>query len=674
MRIGSGAGHDFHRLTPKTLPSPPNAPRETLLPIQSNPSQSKPIITPIALFCCCCGARFVQYCTVLYRAFGHDLSTRHAVTLKSVFLYEYSNRFPPVSIGSLLSPLDTFPTNLALHSETYIDMERSWVGLFWEATLILALINSIIFAIFVFAFFPSQWSPYRQDLIQEDNFSEEDKKNNESGYGYFSRGHGGTKTLKYETSVTILVLGDIGRSPRMQYHAASIAKHGGRVSLVGYIETDVLPELRASKFVRIIPLKPVPSRLRPASKLLFPFVAPFKVLFQLWSIWDACGYLTKPTKWMLVQNPPSIPTLLIAQVLCFVRNTKLIIDWHNFGHSILALKLGQRHPLVKVAELYEQYVARCADAHFCVTNAMARVLKKSYGIDAMPLHDRPAKQFQPLSQSQRSEVLHRLEGTAHDAKHIEHKHTRLIVSSTSWTADEDFSILLDALVAYSATVSMDKRFPRILAIITGKGPLKDYYLDQVAKLKAEKRLVNVNIKTAWLSTDDYAALLGAADLGVSLHTSSSGVDLPMKVVDMFGTGLPVVGYNKFEAWPELVQEGVNGLGFEKADELEALLEKLFGGNGTRLEKLRDGALKECSRRWDEEWFPVAGKLFKMGEAKSGDAAPAPATQEKSAKAVENDEKQAPVEKVAAPSTGKADPEGQPQPTTETAPVVSQEEA
>lgn len=35
------------------------------------------------------------------------------------------------------------------------------------------------------------------------------------------------------TSVQVVVLGDIGRSPRMQYHALSIAKHGGRVDLIG---------------------------------------------------------------------------------------------------------------------------------------------------------------------------------------------------------------------------------------------------------------------------------------------------------------------------------------------------------------------------------------------------------------------------------------------------------
>jgi beta-1,4-mannosyltransferase len=40
---------------------------------------------------------------------------------------------------------------------------------------------------------------------------------------------------KYKTSVQIVVLGDIGRSPRMEYHAISIAKHGGRVDIIGVL-------------------------------------------------------------------------------------------------------------------------------------------------------------------------------------------------------------------------------------------------------------------------------------------------------------------------------------------------------------------------------------------------------------------------------------------------------
>jgi beta-1,4-mannosyltransferase len=40
--------------------------------------------------------------------------------------------------------------------------------------------------------------------------------------------------FKAGRTVQVVVLGDIGRSPRMQYHALSIAKHGGRVYLIGY--------------------------------------------------------------------------------------------------------------------------------------------------------------------------------------------------------------------------------------------------------------------------------------------------------------------------------------------------------------------------------------------------------------------------------------------------------
>lgn len=42
------------------------------------------------------------------------------------------------------------------------------------------------------------------------------------------------KSQKRHVRIQVVVLGDIGRSPRMQYHALSIAKHGGTVDLIGY--------------------------------------------------------------------------------------------------------------------------------------------------------------------------------------------------------------------------------------------------------------------------------------------------------------------------------------------------------------------------------------------------------------------------------------------------------
>lgn len=44
-----------------------------------------------------------------------------------------------------------------------------------------------------------------------------------------------SRTQPRKGSVQIVVLGDIGRSPRMQYHALSILQHGGNVDFVGYL-------------------------------------------------------------------------------------------------------------------------------------------------------------------------------------------------------------------------------------------------------------------------------------------------------------------------------------------------------------------------------------------------------------------------------------------------------
>ncbi|PWY75330.1 beta-1,4-mannosyltransferase [Aspergillus sclerotioniger CBS 115572] len=414
-----------------------------------------------------------------------------------------------------------------------------------------------------------------------------------------------------KTTVQILVLGDIGRSPRMQYHALSVARNGGQVDMIGYHESDVHPEISSHPRISIVTLPPHPTCLQTSNKLLFLLYGPLKVLFQVGCLLWILAYRTKPAKWLLVQNPPSIPTLAIASLVCILRHTNLLIDWHNFGYTILALKLGDVHPLVRLSKWYEKVFCQYATAHLCVTNAMASVLKEEFALKApiLPLHDRPADHFQPiLDKRVRKEFLLSLSETESVRPLIGSDKIRVLVSSTSWTADEDFSLLIEALCQYSDLAETCPDLPSILAIITGKGPQREMYLRQIAELEQAGKLKKATIRTAWLTIEDYARLLASASLGVSLHTSSSGVDLPMKVVDMFGAGLPVVGWNRFEAWPELVTEGRNGRGFGSADELVKHLEDLFGDQDN-LEKLRAGAREESSRRWDGEWNPVAGKLL-----------------------------------------------------------------
>lgn len=487
-------------------------------------------------------------------------------------------------------------------------MDINWL-LVWEITLSLAVITSTAVTIFIFTL-PSTFSHFHPHEAKESDFTDDDKKDAErSGYAYYRKHKKDDGVLKLDASVQVVVLGDIGRSPRMQYHALSIANYGGHVDLIGYVDSEIHPDVLASRMISVLPIPPFPYATK--SSLLFLLSAPLKVLWQFQALYHALGYRSKAAKWMLVQNPPSIPTLLVAQLICFFRNTRLVVDWHNFGYSILALRLGPRHPLVKVSEWYEGLFSRSATAHFAVTNAMCRVLKEKWGIDALPLHDRPAPHLQPLSKERRLEFLRARPELKDQDFDLETRSWRLIVSSTSWTSDEDFSVLLDALVQYAAARKQNEKLPRLWAVITGKGPEKAYYMSRIQQLVQEEKLSDIIIATAWLSTEDYASLLGSADLGISLHTSSSGVDLPMKVVDMFGTGLPVAGWSKFEAWPELVKEGENGRGFQSAEGLSGVLQDLFGGDGRELGRLRRGALRECERRWDDEWMPVAGQLFRL---------------------------------------------------------------
>lgn len=304
-----------------------------------------------------------------------------------------------------------------------------------------------------------------------------------------------------------------------------------------------------------------------------------------------------------------------------------MIDWHNYGWTILAGTKGPSHPFVSISKTYEIILGQVApSANITVTRAMKRsLLGPPYNITESPivtLHDRPASIFQPLSSElERKAFLSKLPSTAPFAKSILSGETKLIVSSTSWTPDEDFSLLLDALVHYantSSSSSSSSSSPHvpILAIITGKGPQKAYYESEVQKLQKDNRLPGIAIQTAWLSMADYAGLLRSADLGVCLHKSSSGVDLPMKVVDMFGSGLPVAAYSAYASFGELVKEGMNGCGFETAEQLAAILMRLFSGGaveGEELARLRKGAREESGLRWDEEWDRVLGRVFGFTE-------------------------------------------------------------
>ncbi|KAL1933676.1 hypothetical protein VTP01DRAFT_7766 [Rhizomucor pusillus] len=435
----------------------------------------------------------------------------------------------------------------------------------------------------------------------------------------------GRSVMRPRPVVQVVVLGDIGRSPRMRCHAVSCADAGLTVDLVGYVDTAPGSRITTNRHIRIRRVRSAWSVPEGFPRLLYVAWAPFKAIFVASQLVWIMGCITAYPDYILIQNPPAIPTLAIARCIAFLRGAKLIIDWHNFGYSILGMKLGPNNKVVKAAKAYEKYFGSRAYAHLTVTERMHRELEDwRVSGQIVTFKDRPSYHFkrldvqkihQALQEFRLEELVRRDTVNANeflggmdsttttlltrrlDGKSVvwREDRVRLIVSSTSWTDDEDFSMLLDAVQEYERR--SDASYPKLLFVITGKGPLRQMYEEKISAMQLDR----TRIVTAWLAAKDYPLLLGSADLGISLHTSSSGMDLPMKVVDMFGCGLPVCAVG-FECLDELVVHGRNGLVFHDSKELAEAWMDLFVQNPTRLDTLRSNVLQEFKEQtWERQW-------------------------------------------------------------------------
>lgn len=142
--------------------------------------------------------------------------------------------------------------------------------------LILPVAVTISTALTIFiATLPPIYDPSQPREIVDSDFTEADKKNPEkSGYASFQAHKNENGIFKVHTSVHVVVLGDIGRSPRMQYHALSIAARGGRAVIIGYVDSDVHPDIQANRLISILPIPTFPNYLQTSNKILFLLTAP----------------------------------------------------------------------------------------------------------------------------------------------------------------------------------------------------------------------------------------------------------------------------------------------------------------------------------------------------------------------------------------------------------------
>jgi beta-1,4-mannosyltransferase len=389
----------------------------------------------------------------------------------------------------------------------------------------------------------------------------------------------------------------------MRYHAQALAANGIEVDLIGLEGTPMPRAITDEARISVHRITPPTLRIRGgltgSSYAVAGLFDAARVSFRLWR---TLKKLRRPDL-VLVQNPPAFPTLAVSWFSLRRRGVRFVVDWHNLGYTLLQLRLGRLHPAVRLARWFERRDARRVEANLCVSRGLAAFLESRFGVkQARVLYDRPASAFVPVDRAERERFRQALFARLG----IRASTVGFIVCPTSWTEDEDFDLVIDAVTQLEERIrgwqagSSSRRFPELVILVTGDGARRAEFERRFAGLPARR----IQLRTRFLEPEDYPRVVGSADLGLCLHRSSSGLDIPMKIADLFGAGVPVCALDYGACLAERVRHGDNGLLFSTGRQLADVLFDLFEtfpSDQRMLERLRTGARKSARPTWEEGW-------------------------------------------------------------------------
>jgi beta-1,4-mannosyltransferase len=390
----------------------------------------------------------------------------------------------------------------------------------------------------------------------------------------------------------------------MLNHALALAEDGAAVSLAGYYQSPVESAVLNHPRIHIHRIRSLPRAPEGAPRFWFLLVTALRsacLLFE--SLWVLLR--TPRSDALLVQNPPTIPTLLAAWTAARMRRSLFIVDWHNFGYTMLSPRLDPAHFVVKLAKTWERWLGQKADAHFCVSGAMRKILVDDFGLTApIVLYDKPRELLPLLPIHERSAAARNILPRAGltlpgDAA--------LAVCPTSWGDDEDMHLLLEGLRRWDSQAS-PSTLPRLMVLLTGRGPLRAEFEQRLSQVSWRR----VIPRTAFFDPADYRELLRAAHIGFSLHRSSSGVDLPMKIMDLFGARTPASVLDYGPCLAEQIQPGYTAVTFRDSHEFAQRIDELLHGFPDHLElleRLQRNIEISFPETWLEAWQRDAARVF-----------------------------------------------------------------
>lgn len=289
-----------------------------------------------------------------------------------------------------------------------------------------------------------------------------------------------------------------------------------------------------------------------------------------------------------IMTPPAVPVFDVMRRWQKSRpSVRVVVDWHNLGHTRLTRRWGSWHPIAHCYRRAEFKAWPENTTHIAVSSELAsHVRARLNDPEVHVLHDRNPS-WRAFPQRDRAVFMEhwgrQLKGLDPNAIWIVHPH--------SWSDDECPEWILEILTRSQSLLPVQ-------FVITGDGPLKGPFERRARAmgLKQDRLLL------PFLPPNGYMALLANADWGLCPHTSSSGLDLPMKLADMRGARIPALVYDYGSVLREVFSAPGDGRFFDSFESLQTALGMIASGELV-------GAPPAEGPCWETEWNRIATPLL-----------------------------------------------------------------
>ncbi|KAI8425897.1 hypothetical protein MSG28_004904 [Choristoneura fumiferana] len=177
----------------------------------------------------------------------------------------------------------------------------------------------------------------------------------------------------------------------------------------------------------------------------------------------------------------------------------------------------------------EIFLVGAGDLEIVALRSLNKMMRK-----AKVLYDRPPRIFHPITLEEKHQWFLKISQQYSEfscpGRELLNHPAGDSVTKTAFTnfVNNRVEARLDAPV-YETSFEARKNLPKLICVITGKGPMKQHYIEQIVS----KNWQHIKVVTPWLEACDYPTMVASADLG-GLGISSHDYELSEASVEGLG--------------------------------------------------------------------------------------------------------------------------------------------